>query len=166
MQAATAITDLMLGAAALVLVADRARCDHGSGDASSQAPATPGRRARLIRRDVGHERRRRGRDTAETVIDPHVIVLEDDPELRSLLTRGLREEGFEVTTAGTASEMLDLRTDEEPDAMIVDVGLPDADGRDLVQALRARGRRPVIFLTARDALPTASQASRPAGTTI
>ena len=42
----------------------------------------------------------------ETVIDPHVIVLEDDPELRSLLTRGLREEGFEVTTAGTASEML------------------------------------------------------------
>ena len=42
----------------------------------------------------------------ETVIDPHVIVLEDDPELRSLLTRGLREEGFEVTTAGTASELL------------------------------------------------------------
>ena len=77
------------------------------------------------------------------MIDPHVIVLEDDPELRSLLTRGLREEGFEVTTAGTASEMLALRPDEEPDAMIVDVGLPDADGRDLVQALRAQGvRRP------------------------
>src|SRR6185436_9790708 len=67
---------------------------------------------------------------------------------------GLREEGFEVTTAGTAAEMLDLRNDEEPDAMIVDVGLPDADGRDLVQALRARGTTaPIIFLTARDALP-------------
>jgi len=88
------------------------------------------------------------------VIDPHVIVLEDDAELRSLLTRGLREEGFEVTVAGTASEMLESRSDEEPDAMIVDVGLPDADGRDLVQALRAQGSRtPVIFLTARDALP-------------
>jgi two-component system response regulator MprA len=88
------------------------------------------------------------------VIDPHVIVLEDDPELRSLLTRGLREEGFEVTTAGTASELLALRSDEEPDAMIVDVGLPDADGRDLVQALRVQGTTtPVIFLTARDALP-------------
>src|SRR5690349_24018116 len=50
--------------------------------------------------------------------------------------------------------MLELRPDEEPDAMIVDVGLPDADGRDLVQALRARGTTaPVIFLTARDALP-------------
>jgi len=103
-----------------------------------------------------HERRRRnrGRNTGETVIEPHVIVLEDDPELRSLLTRGLREEGFEVTTAGTASELLALRPDEEPEAMIVDVGLPDADGRDLVQALRAQGSTtPVIFLTARDALP-------------
>ena len=90
----------------------------------------------------------------KTVIDPHVIVLEDDPELRSLLTRGLREEGFEVTTAGTASELLAMRPDEEPDAMIVDVGLPDADGRDLVQALRVQGTTtPVIFLTARDALP-------------
>ena len=88
------------------------------------------------------------------MIEPHVIVLEDDPELRSLLTRGLREEGFEVTTAGTASELLALRPDEEPEAMIVDVGLPDADGRDLVQALRAQGSTtPVIFLTARDALP-------------
>lgn len=88
------------------------------------------------------------------MIEPHVIVLEDDPELRSLLTRGLREEGFEVSTAGTASELLALRPDEEPEAMIVDVGLPDADGRDLVQALRAQGSTtPVIFLTARDALP-------------
>ena len=88
------------------------------------------------------------------MIEPHVIVLEDDPELRSLLTRGLREEGFEVSTAGTASELLALRPDEEPEAMIVDVGLPDADGRDLVQALRAHGSTtPVIFLTARDALP-------------
>src|SRR6476646_701032 len=90
----------------------------------------------------------------KTVIDPHVIVLEDDPELRSLLTRGLREEGFEVTTAGTASELRAMRPDEEPDAMIVDVGLPDAVGRDLVQALRVQGTTtPVIFLTARDALP-------------
>ena len=88
------------------------------------------------------------------MIDPHVIVLEDDPELRSLLARGLREEGFDVTTAGTASELLALLPDEEPDAMIVDVGLPDADGRDLVQALRVQGATtPVIFLTARDALP-------------
>lgn len=95
-----------------------------------------------------------GGDTAAAVIDPQVIVLEDDPELRSLLLRGLREEGFLVTTAGSAGELLALLPGKQPDALIVDVGLPDADGRDVVQALRARGATaPVIFLTARDALP-------------
>jgi two-component system, OmpR family, response regulator len=83
-----------------------------------------------------------------------VILLEDDPGIRSLLTRGLAEEGFEVTAAGTASEALQRIEETEADALIVDIGLPDADGRDLVQAIRARGiDAPVIFLTARDALP-------------
>ncbi|MCY7302027.1 MAG: response regulator transcription factor [Thermoleophilia bacterium] len=88
------------------------------------------------------------------MIDPYVVVLEDDPELRSLLTRGLREEGFKVSTAGSASELFEVVKSRDPDALIVDIGLPDADGRDVVQALRARGETaPVIFLTARDALP-------------
>jgi two-component system, OmpR family, response regulator len=87
------------------------------------------------------------------MIEPHVIVLEDDWELRSLVARGLREEGFEVTTAATAAEVIGLG-DAHADALVVDIGLPDADGRDVVQALRARGvGAPVIFLTARDALP-------------
>jgi len=93
-------------------------------------------------------------DTAGTVIDPRVIVLEDDAELRSLLTRALGEEGFAVTTATTASELMRTREVGEADALVVDVGLPDADGRDVVQALRAGGvGAPVIFLTARDSLP-------------
>ena len=83
-----------------------------------------------------------------------VVVLEDDLELRSLLTRGLREEGFRVMPAGNAAEAFQLLQGKSPDALIVDIGLPDADGRDVVQALRARGEAaPVIFLTARDALP-------------
>ena len=83
-----------------------------------------------------------------------MIVLEDDAELRSLVARGLREEGFEVTTAATAAELSGRIGDAEPDALVVDIGLPDADGRDVVQALRAQGvGAPVIFLTARDALP-------------
>jgi two-component system response regulator MprA len=81
-------------------------------------------------------------------------VLEDDAELRALLSRGLREEGFDVTTARTAAELVKRIDDENPDALVIDIGLPDADGRDVVQALRARGvEAPVIFLTARDALP-------------
>jgi DNA-binding response OmpR family regulator len=88
------------------------------------------------------------------VIDPSVILLEDDAELRSLVTRGLEEEGFQVTTAATAADLLRQIGDADPDALIVDIGLPDADGRDVVQALRTQGiGAPVIFLTARDALP-------------
>jgi two-component system response regulator MprA len=88
------------------------------------------------------------------MIDPYVIVLEDDGELRELVARGLREEGFAVGTAGTAAELMGRLPTREPDALIVDIGLPDADGRDVVQALRAQGiGAPVIFLTARDALP-------------
>jgi two-component system response regulator MprA len=88
------------------------------------------------------------------VIAPHVILLEDDAELRSLVTRGLHEEGFHVTTAPTAAELVQQLVGADPDALVVDIGLPDADGRDVVQALRAQGiGAPVIFLTARDALP-------------
>jgi two-component system response regulator MprA len=66
----------------------------------------------------------------------------------------LREEGFAVTTAATAEELLRQIGDADPDALVVDIGLPDADGRDVVQALRTQGiGAPVIFLTARDGLP-------------
>ena len=85
---------------------------------------------------------------------PLVVVLEDDPDLRSLLRRGLPEEGFVVETAATGSELLERMPSLDPAVLVVDIGLPDADGRDVVQALRARGIRvPVLFLTARDALP-------------
>ena len=87
-------------------------------------------------------------------ISPHLVVLEDDLELRSLVKRGLREEGFDVTAAGSASEMFEVVRGRHPDALVIDIGLPDADGRDVVQALRVQGvTAPVIFLTARDALP-------------
>jgi two-component system OmpR family response regulator len=82
-----------------------------------------------------------------------VLVVEDDMELRSVLSRGLREEGFDVHTVGTGGEVLPRVAVDPPDVLIVDIGLPDADGRDVCQALRARGiQTPVLFLTARDAL--------------
>ena len=88
------------------------------------------------------------------MIEPRVILLEDDDELRSIVSRGLREEGFAVTTTGNAGKLVRRVEDGEADVLVVDIGLPDADGRDVVQALRARGIGvPVIFLTARDALP-------------
>ena len=83
-----------------------------------------------------------------------ILIAEDDPELRDVLGRGLREEGFRAETVATGAELLARTTAGDPDALVVDIGLPDADGRDVCQALRARGvQTPVLFLTARDALP-------------
>jgi two-component system, OmpR family, response regulator len=88
------------------------------------------------------------------VSEPFILIAEDDPELRAVLGRGLREEGFRAETVASGAELLVRTTEDEPDALVVDIGLPDADGRDVCQALRARGvQTPVLFLTARDALP-------------
>jgi DNA-binding response OmpR family regulator len=85
--------------------------------------------------------------------DPRVLILEDDRELGDLLKRGLEEEGFEPSLATTGADALARVASSPPDALIIDIGLPDADGRDVCQALRARGiAAPVLFLTARDAL--------------
>jgi two-component system response regulator MprA len=82
-----------------------------------------------------------------------IAIVEDDADLRRVLVQGLREEDFVVSAAATGAELLAHVEGEVPDALVVDVGLPDADGRDVCQALRARGiQAPVLFLTARDAL--------------
>jgi two-component system, OmpR family, response regulator len=84
---------------------------------------------------------------------PLILLVEDDQELRGVLRRSLEEEGFAVSGAGTGAEAMAQVCAQEPDALIIDVGLPDADGRDLCQALRAQGiQSPVLFLTARDAV--------------
>jgi two-component system OmpR family response regulator len=82
-----------------------------------------------------------------------ILLVEDDHELRALIMRGLEEEGFAVTGARTGAEAMQRAREQTPDAFVIDIGLPDADGRDLCQALRAQGiNSPVLFLTARDAL--------------
>ncbi len=88
------------------------------------------------------------------MISRRIAIVEDDAELRRLLLEGLREEDFEVSAFATGTALLAGVERETPDALVVDIGLPDADGRDVCQALRARGlQAPVLFLTARDALP-------------
>ena len=85
--------------------------------------------------------------------DPRVLLVEDDAELRDLLVRGLRGEGFDVASASSATELLERVSSHPADALVVDIGLPDADGRDLCQSLRAQGvQAPLLFLTARDAV--------------
>jgi two-component system, OmpR family, response regulator len=84
---------------------------------------------------------------------PHVLLAEDDAALRGVLSRGLREEGFEVIAVANGRDLLERACRRPPDAMVVDIGLPDSDGRDVCQALRGHGvSTPILFLTARDAL--------------
>jgi two-component system response regulator MprA len=82
-----------------------------------------------------------------------VVIVEDDPELRALLLRGLGEEGVQAVAVASGTELFERIGKSSPDALVIDIGLPDTDGRDLCQALRARGIQiPVLFLTARDTL--------------
>jgi two-component system OmpR family response regulator len=86
-------------------------------------------------------------------MDPVVAVVEDDLELARVVERGLRLEGFDVVLAASGGELLAAVERRPPQAVVIDIGLPDSDGRDVCQALRARGvLAPVIFLTARGAL--------------
>ena len=83
----------------------------------------------------------------------HVALAEDDADLRRMLVRGLSEEGFEVQAAADGGELLRRVEHLEPHVLVIDIGLPDSDGRDVCQALRARGvTARVLFLTARGAL--------------
>jgi two-component system OmpR family response regulator len=85
---------------------------------------------------------------------PSLLLAEDDAGLRELIARGLREEEFDVEAVGSGFELLRAFDARRPDLLILDVGLPDADGRDVCATLRARGETvPVLFLTALDALP-------------
>jgi two-component system response regulator MprA len=82
-----------------------------------------------------------------------VGLCEDDAELRSVLTRALRGEGMDVEATATGHDAVRRFSESPPDVLVLDIGLPDADGRDVCQALRAHGvDAPVLFLTARGAL--------------
>ncbi|MDX6681672.1 MAG: hypothetical protein QOG94_1711 [Solirubrobacteraceae bacterium] len=80
-------------------------------------------------------------------------VCEDDDELRGVLRDALTRDGFAVRATASGAEAIRAFGERPPDVLVLDIGLPDADGRDVCQALRARGiAAPVLFLTARDAL--------------
>ncbi|MFI1073594.1 response regulator transcription factor [Streptomyces puniciscabiei] len=83
---------------------------------------------------------------------PKILIVEDDHALRDVLRRGLYDEEFEPVLAADGATALRLATGDIA-AAVLDVGLPDSDGRDVCQAMRANGFvAPVIFLTARHQL--------------
>lgn len=82
----------------------------------------------------------------------HILVVDDDARLRTLLSRFLGENGFRVTTAESAAEARDHLRSLNPDLLVLDVMMPGESGLSLTEALRGERRDlPVLLLTARDA---------------
>src|SRR5215216_6230487 len=81
-----------------------------------------------------------------------VLVVEDDPDIGDVVRRSLRREGYDVRLAADGSEALDEAAVFEPDAVVLDLGLPKVDGIEVCRRLRAGGDVPILMLTARDAV--------------
>jgi two-component system OmpR family response regulator len=89
-----------------------------------------------------------GRATPEA----RLLVVDDEPNIRELLSASLRYAGFEVATAADGQQALALADSFRPDLLVLDVMMPGLDGFGVVRRLRQSGRHtPVLFLTARDA---------------
>ena len=83
---------------------------------------------------------------------PRVLVVDDEQHITDLVAMALRYEGFEVATAASGADALAEVTRFAPDAMILDVMLPDLDGFEVTRRLGQQGAHPpILFLTARDA---------------
>jgi len=78
-----------------------------------------------------------------------VVVIEDDPQIRRFLRSGLSAEPFRIFEATTGKDGLVEAATRKPDLVILDLGLPDVDGVDLVRRLREWYERPIIILSAR-----------------
>ena len=80
-----------------------------------------------------------------------ILIVEDDSDIRGMLARGLEAEGFEVGTAGNVDDALSAARAESPNAVVLDITLPDGSGHDVCRSLRAGGYPgPILFLSARD----------------
>jgi DNA-binding response OmpR family regulator len=79
-----------------------------------------------------------------------VLLVEDDAAIRTALTRSLRDQGHIVSSVGSGMPALSAAVEQKPDVELLDLGLPDVDGADVLSMLRAVSGVPVIIATARD----------------
>lgn len=83
----------------------------------------------------------------------HVLIVDDEERIRQFIAKGLESAGFATTAVGTGLEGIDYATTSDIDLVVLDVGLPDIDGFEVLRQLRGSGVAiPVIMLTARTSL--------------
>lgn len=80
-----------------------------------------------------------------------VLVVDDEPGIRDTLARNLGGHGYEVRTAETGAEALDAAARFQPDLLLLDLGLPDLDGTEVIERVRSRTSTPIIVLSVRGA---------------
>jgi DNA-binding response OmpR family regulator len=97
-----------------------------------------------VRRELERDGPRYGATVAQ------VLVIEDDPTIRTALTRALTDRGHAITSAPSGMAGLQLALDQRPDLIVLDLGLPDVDGLEMLRMLRGVSQIPVIVATARD----------------
>lgn len=84
------------------------------------------------------------------MMKPVVLVVDDEPAIHRFLKPSLTAEGYGVLQAATGEEALRLALSERPDAMVLDLGLPDLDGKQVIERLRRVSDVPILVLSARD----------------
>jgi two-component system KDP operon response regulator KdpE len=83
-------------------------------------------------------------------VSAHVLVVDDEPAIRRLLRTSLTAEGYRVSEAETGADALSRTASDAPDVVVLDLGLPDLDGLDVLRAIRARSAVPIVVLSARE----------------
>src|ERR1043165_5570890 len=86
----------------------------------------------------------------ETSVVMRILIVEDEPDLRSGLARALRDEGYAVDTADNGADGLFNAEGTDYDAIVLDVMMPQMDGWEVLARLRKKKKTPVLMLTARD----------------
>jgi two-component system KDP operon response regulator KdpE len=86
-----------------------------------------------------------------TTSAPRILVIDDEAQIRRFLDIGLRAEGYQVLLAANAADGLALAATQSPDLLILDIGLPDRDGHEVLEEVRQWSQVPVLMLSVRDA---------------
>jgi two-component system KDP operon response regulator KdpE len=85
-----------------------------------------------------------------SAVTARVLVVDDEPQILRFLRPSLSAAGYDVLTAATGTEALKLAASQAPAAIVLDLGLPDMDGKDVIRRLREWSETPIIVLSARD----------------
>ena len=81
---------------------------------------------------------------------PRILVIDDEAQIRRFLDIGLRAQGYDVLLAANATDGLAMAATQSPDVVILDIGLPDREGHEVLAEIRQWSQVPVLMLSVRD----------------